>query len=397
MFDRASLRECESNEDMLRLVPDIQGAFERNQRSCLLICAVCQGTACAAWCPTSRVRGAAACDACGVGAVPADSRSQAAPFRCHRRRCCLPPPPAPPPSSRSLRPRRPCLPPAGADPMAASLLIECRGSTEEDLKVSGAGGCLSAHRRSARQRLPQAQRAAPHVLPSLPARPACRRASRRCRRRCERAGCPLAPRRQVRWFGAVERGLAAGTRLAGTLCRAASGCRQLPSLASITLLNPAPTHRPAHLLHAPMQTRRAHAPGGLRVQARAQVSVDCRHGPPARRAALALVLPRLHCKHRRWRRRRCAPPVEPNLPTHPTFNPLQGLQDLLGRAARADPHRGRRPQARHLHAARGRGLPRGQVSERLAVEGRPGSAGVRACAGRLSAGQRKKVGRLGAP
>jgi D-lactate dehydrogenase len=26
MFDRASLRECESNEDMLRLVPDIKGA-----------------------------------------------------------------------------------------------------------------------------------------------------------------------------------------------------------------------------------------------------------------------------------------------------------------------------------------------------------------------------------
>lgn len=25
MFDRASLRECESNEDMLRLVPDIKG------------------------------------------------------------------------------------------------------------------------------------------------------------------------------------------------------------------------------------------------------------------------------------------------------------------------------------------------------------------------------------
>ena len=26
MFDRASLRECESNEDMVRLVPDIKGA-----------------------------------------------------------------------------------------------------------------------------------------------------------------------------------------------------------------------------------------------------------------------------------------------------------------------------------------------------------------------------------
>lgn len=25
MFDRASLRECEANEDMLRLVPDIKG------------------------------------------------------------------------------------------------------------------------------------------------------------------------------------------------------------------------------------------------------------------------------------------------------------------------------------------------------------------------------------
>jgi hypothetical protein len=25
MFDRASLRECESNEDMVRLVPDIKG------------------------------------------------------------------------------------------------------------------------------------------------------------------------------------------------------------------------------------------------------------------------------------------------------------------------------------------------------------------------------------
>lgn len=27
MFDRASLRECESNEDMLRLVPDIKGGW----------------------------------------------------------------------------------------------------------------------------------------------------------------------------------------------------------------------------------------------------------------------------------------------------------------------------------------------------------------------------------
>jgi D-lactate dehydrogenase len=26
LFDRASLRECESNEDMARLVPDIRGA-----------------------------------------------------------------------------------------------------------------------------------------------------------------------------------------------------------------------------------------------------------------------------------------------------------------------------------------------------------------------------------
>lgn len=29
MFDRASLRECESNEDMLRLVPDIKGGWGR--------------------------------------------------------------------------------------------------------------------------------------------------------------------------------------------------------------------------------------------------------------------------------------------------------------------------------------------------------------------------------
>ncbi len=32
MFDRASLRECEANEDMLRLVPDIQGGWGRLAR-----------------------------------------------------------------------------------------------------------------------------------------------------------------------------------------------------------------------------------------------------------------------------------------------------------------------------------------------------------------------------
>ena len=33
MFDRASLRECESNEDMLRLVPDIKGGLAAGLRA----------------------------------------------------------------------------------------------------------------------------------------------------------------------------------------------------------------------------------------------------------------------------------------------------------------------------------------------------------------------------
>lgn len=53
---------------------------------------------------------------------------------------------------------------------------------------------------------------------------------------------------------------------------------------------------------------------------------------------------------------------------HTTTPPILLLPaDLLGRAARPDPHCGRRPQARHLHAAGGRGLPRGQVSVAVAV------------------------------
>ena len=39
MFDRASLRECEANEDMLRLVPDIKGGSKR-----LVECMCCCST-----------------------------------------------------------------------------------------------------------------------------------------------------------------------------------------------------------------------------------------------------------------------------------------------------------------------------------------------------------------
>jgi hypothetical protein len=48
MFDRASLRECEGNEDMLRLVPDIKGAWVGGWLAGWLGLGCCGGAAVAA-------------------------------------------------------------------------------------------------------------------------------------------------------------------------------------------------------------------------------------------------------------------------------------------------------------------------------------------------------------
>jgi hypothetical protein len=105
MFDRASLRECESNEDMARLVPDIKGEPP-------------------SWVVYEGVKfDARLCWSSQFASRPGRLVEHEQPGRTclvswHLHSLCW---------LSALA--------AGADPMAAALLIECRGQTSDDLEA----------------------------------------------------------------------------------------------------------------------------------------------------------------------------------------------------------------------------------------------------------------------
>lgn len=309
MFDRASLRECEANEDMLRLVPDIKGGWGGGGLVSAVGVALCQAGRAGPWML---------------------KRTSLQAFGGHRLHTCIS-------ATRSWGPDMSPRPLAGADPMAASLLIECRGSSPEDLAA----------------RIEEVQTA------------------------LRRSGLPFGAKAAGGWWGgagwvvgwwtevASWQGGGEGVR-SGTVAVYFAGPALPRNCALSHFAAPCPPPAPQSRSRwrrtssstSPRTTRWAALVWGVLTPCLAWMTALC-----------FLV-------HSHARAHYCSSPAR-----HASCLAHPPAADLLGRASRADPHCGRRPQAGHLHAAGGRGLPRGQVRRGVRLAGaRLASSPVQAAA-----------------